>query len=41
VRGISKRIKELDQELADLEQKLNKALLMIPNIPMKLFLWGG
>jgi len=33
VRGISKRIKELDQELADLEQKLNKALLMIPNIP--------
>ena len=33
VRGISKRIKELDQELADMEQKLNKALLMIPNIP--------
>ena len=33
VRGIGKRIKELDQELAELEQKLNNALLMIPNIP--------
>ncbi|HAF16739.1 MAG TPA: serine--tRNA ligase, partial [Peptococcaceae bacterium] len=33
VRGIGKRIKELDQELADLEQKMNNALLMIPNIP--------
>lgn len=33
VRGIGKRIKELDQELVDLEERLNNALLMIPNIP--------
>ena len=33
VRGISRRIKELDQELADLDERLNQELLLIPNIP--------
>lgn len=33
VRGISSQIKEMDQQLADLEDKLNQNMLMIPNIP--------
>lgn len=33
VREISQRIKDADQELAELEQKLHQALLLIPNIP--------
>lgn len=33
VRGISRQIKEMDQELADLDEKLNQELLLIPNIP--------
>jgi len=33
VRGISRRSKELDQELADLDERLNQELLLIPNIP--------
>ncbi|NPV29374.1 MAG: serine--tRNA ligase [Firmicutes bacterium] len=33
VKEISRRIKEIDQELADLAQKLEAALLLIPNIP--------
>jgi seryl-tRNA synthetase len=33
VRDASARIKEIDQEVQDLEQKINQALLMIPNIP--------
>lgn len=33
VRGISREIKGMDQKLVDLEQELNQALLMIPNIP--------
>lgn len=33
VRGISRQIKEMDQELADLDERLNQELLLIPNIP--------
>jgi len=33
VRDASARIKEIDQEVQDLEQKINQALLLIPNIP--------
>jgi len=33
VRDASARIKEIDQETQDLEQKISQALLMIPNIP--------
>lgn len=33
VRSISCQSKEIDQELADLEKKMNDALLLIPNIP--------
>jgi len=33
VREASARIKEIDQDAQDLEQKINQALLMIPNIP--------
>ncbi len=33
VRGISRQIKEMDQELADLDEKLKQELLLIPNIP--------
>lgn len=33
VKEISRRIKEIDQELADLAQKLEAALLLLPNIP--------
>ena len=33
VRNASARIREIDQEAQDLEQKINQALLMIPNIP--------
>jgi seryl-tRNA synthetase len=33
VRDASARIREIDQDVQDLEQKINQALLMIPNIP--------
>jgi seryl-tRNA synthetase len=33
VKGASARIREIDQDVQDLEQKINQALLMIPNIP--------
>lgn len=33
VKEISRRCKELDSELAELEEKLEKSLLLIPNIP--------
>jgi seryl-tRNA synthetase len=33
VRDASSRIKEIDLEIQDLEQKVNQALLMIPNLP--------
>jgi seryl-tRNA synthetase len=33
VRDTSARIKELDQEILDLEQKIDRAMLLIPNVP--------
>ncbi|MGD0153847.1 MAG: serine--tRNA ligase [Thermacetogeniaceae bacterium] len=33
VKEISARTKEIDQEVADLEQRINRSLLLIPNIP--------
>ena len=33
VKEASVRIMEIDQEVLDLEQRINRALLMIPNIP--------
>jgi len=33
VRSISRQSKEIDRELVDLEEKINNALLIIPNIP--------
>lgn len=33
VKEISKKIKEMDEELANLKQRLERALLLIPNIP--------
>ena len=33
VKETSVRIKEIDQDVLDLEQKINRALLMIPNLP--------
>jgi seryl-tRNA synthetase len=41
VREISIRIKKLDQECADLEQRIERAMLMIPNVPHESVPVGG